>query len=106
VNKIRWGVIGGAAIARHRTLPAMKQAPHVELTALASRSADKAAVLCAELGIRTAYGSYEHLLADPEIDAVYLPLPNHQRRCVTCLRHIPVESPRHWPQHLKPTSCG
>jgi predicted dehydrogenase len=77
VSKIRWGVIGGAAIARHRTLPAMKQAPHVELTALASRSADKAAALCTELGIPTAYGSYEQLLADPDIDAVYLPLPNH-----------------------------
>jgi predicted dehydrogenase len=77
MSKIRWGVIGGAAIARHRTLPAMKQAPHVELTALASRSADKAAALCTELGIPTAYGSYEQLLADPDIDAVYLPLPNH-----------------------------
>jgi predicted dehydrogenase len=54
----------------------MAQAPSVELTAIASRSLDKASALCAELGIQRPYGSYEELLADPEIDAVYLPLPN------------------------------
>jgi predicted dehydrogenase len=98
VNKVRWGVIGGAAIARNRTLPAMKQAPSVVLTALASRSADKAAALCAELGIPTAFGSYEQLLADPDIDAVYLPLPNHLHcewavKAMEAGKHVLCEKP-------------
>lgn len=77
MGKIRWGVLGAAAIARTRTLPAMALAPSVTLAALASRSLDKAEALCTELAIPTAYGSYEELLAAPDIDAVYLPLPNH-----------------------------
>jgi predicted dehydrogenase len=98
MDKIRWGVIGGAAIARYRTLPAMKQAPSVELTALASRSTEKAAEVCAELGIPTAYGSYEQLLANPDIDAVYLPLPNHLHcewavRAMEAGKHVLCEKP-------------
>ncbi len=77
MEKVRWGVLGAAAIARTRTLPAMALAPSVEVLALASRSAEKASELCAQLGIPRPYGSYDELLADPEIDAVYLPLPNH-----------------------------
>lgn len=98
MNKIRWGVIGGASIARTRTLPAMKQAPSVELTALASRSAEKAAALCAELGIPKAFGSYQQLLADPDIDAVYLPLPNHLHcewavKAMEAGKHVLCEKP-------------
>ncbi|WP_461173337.1 Gfo/Idh/MocA family oxidoreductase [Arthrobacter sp. Z1-9] len=98
MEKIRWGVIGGASIARYRALPAMKQARSVELTALASRSAEKAAVVCAELGIPTAYGSYEQLLADPDIDAVYLPLPNHLHcewavKAMEAGKHVLCEKP-------------
>ena len=77
MSTIRWGVLGAASIARTRTLPAMHKAPSVELVALASRSMDKSTAACAELGIPTAYGSYDELLADPDIEAVYLPLPNH-----------------------------
>ncbi|HEY7814693.1 MAG TPA: Gfo/Idh/MocA family oxidoreductase [Nakamurella sp.] len=75
-DKIRSGVLGAASIAVTRVLPAMAQAPSVELTALASRSLDKAVALCAQAGIERPYGSYDELLADPDIDAVYLPLPN------------------------------
>ena len=77
MSTIRWGVLGAASIARTRTLPAMHKAPSVELVALASRSMDKSTAACAELGIPTAYGSYDELLADPDIEAVYIPLPNH-----------------------------
>ena len=77
MSRISWGVLGAAAIARMRTLPAMSQAPSAELVAVASRSLPKSAELWAELGIPTAYGSYEELLVDPDIDAIYLPLPNH-----------------------------
>ena len=62
MSTIRWGVLGAASIARTRTLPAMHKAPSVELVALASRSMDKSAAACAELGIPTAYGSYDELL--------------------------------------------
>ena len=77
MDKVRWGILGGAAIARTRTVPAMASAPSVEVVALASRSLEKATELCRELGIPRAYGSYQSLLADPDIDAVYVPLPNH-----------------------------
>jgi predicted dehydrogenase len=98
MGKIRWGVLGAASIARTRTLPAMTKAPSVELAALASRSAEKSAALCAELGIPTAYGSYAELLADPTIDAVYLPLPNHLHaewavKAMEAGKHVLCEKP-------------
>jgi predicted dehydrogenase len=76
MTKIRWGILGAANIARTRVLPAMALAPSVELTAVASRTLSTATEWCAEFGIERPYGSYEELLADPDIDAVYLPLPN------------------------------
>lgn len=75
-EKIRWGILGAAAIARSRVLPGMAQAPSVELAAIASRTLTKAAELSRDFSIPKVYGSYHELLADPEIDAVYLPLPN------------------------------
>lgn len=98
MNKIRWGVLGAASIARTRTLPAMTRAPSVELAALASRSLEKSTALCAEFGISTAYGSYPELLADPTIDAVYLPLPNHLHsewaaKAMEAGKHVLCEKP-------------
>jgi predicted dehydrogenase len=75
--KIRWGVLGAAKIARTKVIPAMQRAEEGEVTALASRSLETARAAAAALGIAKAYGSYEELLADPDIDAVYIPLPNH-----------------------------
>ena len=75
--KIRWGVLGAAKIARTKVIPAMQRAQEGEVTALASRSLETARSAAAALGIAKAYGSYEELLADPGIDAVYIPLPNH-----------------------------
>lgn len=98
MEKVRWGVLGAASIARTRSLPAMKLAPSVDLAALASRTFDKAATLCAELGIRRPYGSYEELLADPDIDAVYLPLPNNLHtewaaKAMEAGKHVLCEKP-------------
>ncbi len=76
MSKVRWGVIGCANFARTRAIPAMAQAPNVELAAVASRSLDKAEEFRSEFGFDRAYGSYEELIADPEIDAIYNPLPN------------------------------
>ena len=81
-KKIRWGVVGVARIATVKVIPAMQRGMVTEITAIASRDRAKAANAASELGIPKSYGSYEELLADPEIDAVYNPLPNHL--------HVPV----------------
>ena len=76
-RKVRWGVLGAARIAVKKVIPAMQRGTHCEIVGLASRERGKAEEAARELGIPKAYGSYEELLADPEIDAVYNPLPNH-----------------------------
>jgi predicted dehydrogenase len=75
--KLRWGVLGVAGIAVDRVIPAMQQGELSEITAIASRDLAKAQKAASRLGIPKAYGSYEELLADPEIEIIYNPLPNH-----------------------------
>lgn len=75
-EKIRWGVLSTAAIGIKKVLPAMQQGRYSKVVAIASRNATKAREAADMLGIPTAYGSYEELLADPNVDAVYNPLPN------------------------------
>ena len=75
--KIRWGILGVAKIAVEKVIPAMQQGEFSEVAAIASRDAARAASAAESLGIAKSYGSYEELLADPDIDAVYNPLPNH-----------------------------
>jgi len=82
MRKVRWGVLGAARIAMNKVIPAMLQGEYTEVAAIASRDRAKAEEAARKLGIAKAYGSYEELLADPEIDAVYNPLPNHL--------HVPV----------------
>jgi predicted dehydrogenase len=72
-----WGVLGASHFALMAAIPAMQQAPLVELRALASRSLDKAKRAAESVNVPRAYGSYDELLADPEIEAVYNPLPNN-----------------------------
>ncbi len=74
---IRWGVLGVAKIATEKVIPAMQRCERGEIAAIASRDADKANAAARKLHIPKAYGSYEDLLEDPEIDAIYNPLPNH-----------------------------
>jgi predicted dehydrogenase len=76
-RKIRWGILGVARIATEKVIPATQLGTLSEVVAIASRDLEKARVAAARLGIPKAYGSYEALLADPEVDAVYNPLPNH-----------------------------
>jgi predicted dehydrogenase len=76
-NKLRWGVLSTAAIGLKKVIPAMQQGQHTRVVAIASRDLAKAQEAATALGIPTAYGSYEELLADPNIDAIYNPLPNH-----------------------------
>ena len=75
-NKVRWGVLSTAGIGVKRVLPAMQKGVWTEVTAIASRDRGKAEEVARALGIAKAYGSYEELLADPQIEAVYNPLPN------------------------------
>ncbi|MEO8593945.1 MAG: Gfo/Idh/MocA family oxidoreductase [Candidatus Solibacter sp.] len=77
MKKVRWGVLGAANIAVNRVIPSMQGGENCEVAGIASRDLGKAREAAAKLGIPKAYGSYEELLADPEIDAVYNPLPNH-----------------------------
>lgn len=77
IEKVRWGVLGAAKIATNQVIPAMQQGEWSEVVALASRDLEKAQGAVRGLGIPKAYGSYEELLADPDIEAVYNPLPNH-----------------------------
>ncbi len=76
-KKIRWGVLGVAKIATAKVIPAMQRGTFSEITAIASRDPAKAAEAARALGIPKSYGSYEELIADPDIDAIYNPLPNH-----------------------------
>jgi len=75
-NKLRWGVLSTANIGLKKVIPAMQMGEHTTIAAIASRDFSKASAAAQALGIAKAYGSYEELLADPAIDAVYNPLPN------------------------------
>lgn len=77
MKKVRWGVLSTARIGVENVIPAMQQSEYCDVTAIASRNEDKAKAVAKQLGLPKAYGSYEKLLADTDIDAVYIPLPNH-----------------------------
>ncbi len=77
VDKVRWGVLGTANIAVRKVIPAMRSSDVCDILAIASRDADVARRVATDMSIPTAYGSYDELLSDPEIEAVYIPLPNH-----------------------------
>ena len=74
--KVRWGGLSTAKISTEKVLPALQQGEHCEVVGVASRSLESAQKAAEPLGIPKTYGSYEAMLADPEIDAVYNPLPN------------------------------
>ena len=76
-TKVKWGVIGVAGIATEKVIPAMQRGEWSEVVAIASRNVERAEQAAEQLGIGKAYGSYEELLADPDIEAIYNPLPNH-----------------------------
>jgi xylose dehydrogenase (NAD/NADP) len=96
-DPLRWGLLGTARINR-RLIPPLRVSPGTRLRAVASRDAERAAAYAREWGIARAYGSYEELLADGEIDAVYVPLPNHLHaewaiRAARAGKHVLCEKP-------------
>jgi predicted dehydrogenase len=98
VHKVKWGILSTASIATRRVIPAMQQGEACEIVAIASRSLDKAKSVAAQHSIPKAYGSYDELLADPEIEAIYNPLPNHLHvewsiRAASHRKHVLCEKP-------------
>ncbi len=95
---LRWGILGVAGIAVNKVIPAMQRAAGSQVVAIASRDLSKAQRAARDLGIASAYGSYEALLDDPDVDAVYNPLPNHLHREWTIAaaergKHVLCEKP-------------
>lgn len=97
-DRLRWGILGAASIAIRRLIPAIARSHTGILTAIASRDEQKAAQVGRQFGIPRAYGSYEALLDDAEVDAVYIPLPNslHRpwtERAAAARKHVLCEKP-------------
>jgi predicted dehydrogenase len=98
MNKIRWGILSTATISREAVIPAMQKCTHSEINAIASRKIEQARQVAEKFGISKAYGSYEELLADPEIDVIYNPLPNHLHvpwsiKALEAGKHVLCEKP-------------
>lgn len=98
MSKINWGVLGTAKIGREKVIPAMQQCRYGKVTAIASRNPDRARTVADALRIGKAFGSYEELLSDPDVDAVYIPLPNHLHvewtlKALDAGKHVLCEKP-------------
>lgn len=98
MNKIRFGILSTAKIAREKVIPALQSANFCTVDAIASRNGEQAKQTAALLGIAKSYDSYEALLADPDIDAVYIPLPNHLHvpwsiKALEANKHVLCEKP-------------
>ncbi len=98
MEPVRWGILSTARIGREKVVPAMMKSPLCKVVAVASRDLEAARAMASTLGIERAYGSYEELLADPEIEAVYNPLPNHLHVPLTLAaaaagKHVLCEKP-------------
>jgi len=97
-NKVKWGILGAAGIARRRVLPAMLQCELAEVAAVGSRSLAKSQEFAKDFSIPKAYGSYEELINDPQIEVIYNPLPNHLHvewsiRAASRGKHVLCEKP-------------
>ncbi|MGD9723726.1 MAG: Gfo/Idh/MocA family protein [Pirellulales bacterium] len=98
MSKVRFGILSTAKIGTAKVIPAMQRGQHCEVVAIASRDVARARSVASELGIARAHGSYEALLADADVDAVYIPLPNHLHvhwslAALTAGKHVLVEKP-------------
>jgi predicted dehydrogenase len=98
MSKVRWGVLSTAKIGIEKVIPAMQSGEYARVDAIASRDPEKARQAAGQLGIPKAYGSYEELLADLDVDAVYNPLPNHLHvpwsiKALEAGKHVLCEKP-------------
>jgi predicted dehydrogenase len=97
-SPVRWGILSTAKIGRQKVVPGMLRSKELRIVAVGSRDAARAAEFAAECGAARSYGSYEELLADPEIEAIYNPLPNHLHVPLTLAaaragKHVLCEKP-------------
>lgn len=98
MKKLRWGILSTAKIGIDKVIPALQAGQLSTVTAIASRDAEKARQAAGKLGIAKPHGSYEALLADPEVDAIYNPLPNHLHvpwsiKALEAGKHVLCEKP-------------
>ncbi|MDP4265059.1 MAG: Gfo/Idh/MocA family oxidoreductase [Bacteroidota bacterium] len=98
MKKVRWGILSTAKIGREKVIPAMQAGKLCEVVALASRNKERGKLMADSLKIPVVYGSYDELLSDPEVDAVYIPLPNHLHvewaiRSLQAGKHVLCEKP-------------
>ena len=98
MEPVRWGVLSTAKIAREKVIPSMQNSPNCQVQAIASRDLNKAKQVANELNIPKSYGHYEELLNDPQIEAIYNPLPNHLHvpwsiRAANAGKHVLCEKP-------------
>jgi predicted dehydrogenase len=98
MSKIRWGVLSTSKFAQNKIIPAVKHCQHAEITAISSRNLSQAQEVAKRLDIAKAYGSYDELLADAEIDAIYNPMPNHMHvdwsiKAMQAGKHVLCEKP-------------
>lgn len=110
MKKISWGIISTANIGVAKVIPGMLKSGQLEVAAISSRTLNSARKWAEKLGIPKAYGSYEEMLADPDIDAVYNPLPNHLHVPLTLAaakagKHVLCEKPSRSPPGKQP-GCG
>lgn len=97
-EKVQWGILGTATIAVEQVIPALLKSKHCTVRAIASRKRNKAEVIAKKFNIFKYYGSYQDLLEDTEIQAVYIPLPNHLHvewaiKAFRAGKHVLVEKP-------------
>lgn len=96
--KIKWGILGASKLALEKVIPAMADHPDFEVNAIASRNGEKAKAAAERLSIPRHFDSYETLIQDPEIDIVYIPLPNdlhvaYSLKCIEAGKHVLCEKP-------------
>jgi predicted dehydrogenase len=98
MKKVRWGIISTAKIGVEKVIPAMQQSQVGAITAIASRNLESALAVAQQLGIPHAYGSYQEVIHDPDVDAIYNPLPNHLHvpislQAIEAGKHVLCEKP-------------
>jgi predicted dehydrogenase len=98
MRRVKWGILSTSAFAQTKLLPGLRRCAHVEVVAIASRDLARARTVAAGLGIPRAYGSYEELLADPEVEVIYNPSPNHLHvpwsiKALEAGKHVLCEKP-------------
>ena len=96
--KLRFGILSTAKIGTEKVIPAMQAGKHCEIVAIGSRDSARAKSAAVALAIPKAHGSYEELIADPGVDAIYNPLPNHLHvpwsiKCLEAGKHVLCEKP-------------